>query len=283
MYTKKKKTTPSNPPKPTVSEACQKLEEALRSIDSNENWMRFLRFESRFHRYSANNVLLIYAQRPEATYITGYRTWQRMDRYVRKGEHALRILAPLTYKSRDDDDGEDSYQIRGFHLVPVFDLSQTEGSEEHLPALVTGLRGVLEGDEALYHHILRIIDIPVSEADNLIPKGCYTLDPPLIQVRSSLSFTQKTKTLTHEYGHYLHQIRCFEEEPYDIAEVIAESAAYIVCCHLGIDTSEYSIPYLACWNQELKAFQAVTHKIQMIASEMIARIEDTARDIGSCP
>lgn len=271
-------TTPNQPvsgSSSSVSDAYEKLQEVLKNINSNESWLQYLSFQSRFYNYSFHNTLLIYSQNPSAFYVAGYRKWQTFDRYVRKGERSLKILAPVTYKAKEDEHGDEVKRLYGFRLVSVFDLSQTEGSEEYLPVLVTGLRGSVEGGDSLYSTILSHIDIPVEEVAQLAPKGCYYPADPHIEIRASLSVIQRIKTLIHEFAHHIHHTRYYADESYDVAEVIAESTAFIVCSVLGVNTSDYSAGYIEGWSRDAKNLEASAGKIQKISAEIIALITDS--------
>src|SRR5450759_17399 len=112
----------------------EKLTEGIARLTTSDEWQRFLDYQSRFHSYSFGNVLLIAAQCHEATRVAGFRAWQRMNRFVRKGEKAIWILAPMVYKNAEPE-GDDDRVIRGFKYVPVFDISQTDG--EDLPVAVS--------------------------------------------------------------------------------------------------------------------------------------------------
>jgi hypothetical protein len=103
------------------SELIEKLAEGISNLTSSEEWQHYLDFQSRFHRYSFNNVLLIAAQCHEASQVAGFNAWRKMNRFVRKGEKAIWILVPMVYKNADAEDGEDQKVIRGFKFVPVFD------------------------------------------------------------------------------------------------------------------------------------------------------------------
>ena len=114
-------------------ELIEKLTEGISNLTSSEEWQHYLDFQSRFYRYSFGNVLLIAAQCQEATQVAGFNTWRKLNRFVRKGEKAIWILAPMVYKNADVEDGQDERFIRGFKFVPVFDLAQTDG--EGMPSI----------------------------------------------------------------------------------------------------------------------------------------------------
>lgn len=271
------KASSNNPPNPlnTVKDAYDQLQDALKSIDTNEQWLQYLSFQAKFHNYSFSNMLLIFSQNPGASYVAGYKKWQSFNRYVKKGEHGIKILAPMKCKEKSEEDVDDIFKLGGFRFVSVFDISQTDGSDEFLPVLVSGLKGTLEGDADTYKTIMDRIDITVMEVSQLSSKGCYYPSNPRIEVRSSLSVVQKIKTLIHEFSHHLHHINHYENEGYAIGEVIAESSAYIVCSYIGIDTSDYSVGYVKSWCNDLDVLQSTASKIQKISSEIIQLITES--------
>ncbi|MGB4590235.1 MAG: ArdC-like ssDNA-binding domain-containing protein [Clostridiaceae bacterium] len=274
-YSTTAKNNPDCKSSTSVHEAYEKLQEVLKHINSNESWLQYLSFQSKFYSYSFHNTVLIYSQNPNASYVCGYRKWQTLDRYVKKGEKSLKILAPMMYRSNEIEDDDDLKRLHGFRLVSVFDLAQTDGSDEHLPILVTGLRSTVEGEESLYNTILNYIDIPVEEVPELDSKGRYYIANPRIEIRASLSFVQRIKTLIHEFAHHIHQTRCFADEGHDICEVIAESTAFIVCNVLGLDTTDYSAGYIESWSKDKKSLESVADKIQKISHEIISLISDS--------
>lgn len=268
-------TTTKNNPSISVHEAYEKLQEVLKNINSNESWLQYLSFQSKFYNYSFHNTVLIYSQNPNASYVCGYRKWQSLNRFVKKGQQSLKILAPMLYKAKEDEYGDDLKRLHGFRLVSVFDISQTDGSDEYLPILVTGLRGTVDGEETLYKRILSHIDIPVTEVAELDSKGRYYIANPRIEIKASLSGIQRIKTVLHEFSHHVHQTKHYTDESYDVSEVIAESTAFIVCNVLGFDTTDYSAGYVESWNQDKKNLETIAGKIQKIASEIISLLSDS--------
>ena len=127
-------------------ELIDQLTEGIANLTSSENWQHYLDFQSRFHRYSFGNVLLIAAQCHEATRVAGFNAWRKMNRFVRKGEKAIWILAPMVYKNADAEDGESDRVIRGFKFVGVFDVAQTDGEE--LPSICNRI----DGDDPAGHY-----------------------------------------------------------------------------------------------------------------------------------
>lgn len=235
-----------------LSAAHDDLVAAVEALTSGDDWRQMLDTASRFHRYSANNVFLIMWQRPEATQVAGYRTWQQLGRQVRKGERGLRILAPCRYKVTDlDDDGTETARmvLRGFTTVTVFDVAQTDG-----PPLPDVRPALLEG--AAVGGLWEALAAQVEAAGYLVERGdCGGANgrtdhlTRTVRVRGDVDGAQAAKTLCHELAHVLLHpdttayLRCRGR-----AEVEAESVAYLVCQAAGLATDAYSWPYLAHWS-----------------------------------
>jgi antirestriction protein ArdC len=218
------------------------LEEGILGLTSSERWRRHLDVQSRFHRYSYANALLIVAQRHDATRVAGFVTWRRLGRTVRKGEKAIWILAPMVVQ--DDTDAEKDRGVRGFRTVAVFDVAQTDGEE--LPGVCTTLAGddpagSYERLAALAASIgFRVEDRVFTDGTN----GDCSFSHRRIRVASDNAPAQRVKTLAHEVAHaMLHE----KYESRALAELEAESTAYVVCQVLGIDAADYSFGYVASW------------------------------------
>lgn len=192
------------------------IEEGLATINSDEDWIRYLRFCSNFYNYSYNNIILIMMQRPNASYVAGYTAWRKMNRYVRKGEKGIGILCPCIRKveafAEPDDtkvyndmeaEKEVKKVISGFKVGYVFDLSRTEGDDSMLPVLVTGLAGDSEQEKSIYEALLKYVSnqYQVEEVAGISAKGSYNIETQVITVRSDLQYQQKLKSLLHEFSH----------------------------------------------------------------------------------
>ena len=153
-----------------IKSALTSIEEGLATINSDEDWIRYLKFNSMFYNYSYNNIILIMMQRPDATYVAGYTAWRKLNRYVKKGEKGIGILCPCirkveAFKEPDDtnvyNDKEAEKEVKkvvsGFKIGYVFDLSQTDGDDSMLPVLVTGLAGNSEQEQAIYEALLKYV------------------------------------------------------------------------------------------------------------------------------
>ncbi|MGO8864467.1 MAG: ArdC-like ssDNA-binding domain-containing protein [Acidimicrobiales bacterium] len=251
----------------------EKLTEGIARLTTSDEWRRFLDYQSRFHAYSFGNVLLIIAQCPEATRVAGFRAWQRMNRFVRKGEKALWVLAPMVYKNVDAD-SDDNKVIRGFKYVPVFDVSQTDGDE--LPSVCDRITG--DDPLGLFVQLVSVaqsIGFTVEDAE--LPgstNGDCTHSLHRIRVETTNPPAQRVKTLVHELAHaMLHET--FEDR--GLAELEAESTAYVVCQALGLDTADYSFGYVAAWagngDQAVAKIKASGERIQKTAASILRAFE----------
>jgi hypothetical protein len=232
--------------------AHDKLQEAVAEIVSGDEWKRMLSVAAKFHNYSFNNQLLVFLQRPDATVVAGFNRWKSLGRFVKKGEKGIAILAPCKYKTKvETDDGEERslQQIRGFRVVYVFDISQTEGDE--LPDLDAVRPKLLAGDapegiwDALVSHAGSIGFDVVREQKGGENGYCDFLSKK-IAVRPDVAPAQAVKTLIHELGHAL----LHSEGPVasrEVAETEVESVAFVVCDAIGLATGSYSFPYVARW------------------------------------
>jgi len=218
----------------------ERLAGEVLALRETEGWHRYLAAQARFHRYSPRNAMLISLQRPDATSVAGFRTWQALGRQVRRGERGLSILAPLLTR-RDDDDER---LLAGFRWVSVFDVSQTDG--EPLPSPVRLLEGdgplALRGSLAGAAEVLgfQVAEEPLGPGVN----GECRWATATIAVEVANPPLQQAKTIAHELGHaLLHR----HEPDRSRAEIEAEAVAYVVLAAHGADAAPYSAGYLASW------------------------------------
>ncbi|MGC8628132.1 MAG: ArdC-like ssDNA-binding domain-containing protein [Acidimicrobiales bacterium] len=262
------------------SELIKKLTEGISNLTTSEQWQHYLTFQSRFHRYSFGNVLLIAAQCREATQVAGFNTWRKMKRFVRKGEKAIWVLAPMVYKESNSEEGESERAVcvvRGFKFVPVFDVTQTDG--EDIPEICSRL----DGDDPAEHYatllrVARSIGFTVEDhefAGSTNGDCCHRQH--LIRVESRNTPAQRVKTLAHELAHALLHER-FDSRAQ--AELEAESTAYVVCQALGVDSGGYSFGYVATWagggERAISRIKASCERIQKAAATILAAFEPTA-------
>lgn len=270
-----------------IEEITKKLEEGVKGIYEGEGYKAFLDVMSKFHTYSVNNCILIAMQKPEATQVAGFKSWQKnFKRSVKKGEKAIKILAPIPHKFTKEIEKEDGEKVQKeiqymtFKAISVFDISQTEGEE--LPSICKMLKGSVEGFQSLVDKLESLSPVPVAyEPISGGANGYYSHATNSIVVDAGLSEQHKVKTLIHEISHsILHNKDNGEEKDADRStkEVQAESVAYTVCNWLGLDTSDYSFGYVAGWSagRELKELTESMEVIRKIAGEIIEGLEDAA-------
>ena len=229
----------------TRDEARTRITETLTELTTDVRWTQFLRVMGTFHRYSLNNTLLIFSQRPEATLVHGYRAWQALGRQVQSGERGITILAPLVKREPDrDKENDGAPKVVGFRTVSVFDVAQTQGDP------IRGLPERLAGDQhaALLVAIEAAIPFPVRRvADLRGAHGVFHTQERTIAVLVHLAPDMQVKTLLHEWAHGLRVAD--DTRSRGAEEVVAESTAYVVASHFGLDTRAYSVGYVASWSQ----------------------------------
>jgi antirestriction protein ArdC len=253
-------------------ELVAQLTAGISTLTSSEEWQRHLDFQSRFHHYSFGNVLLIAAQCHRATRVAGFNAWRKLNRFVRKGEKAIWVLAPMVYKNAED--GETDRVIRGFKFVPVFDIAQTDGEE--LPSICNRLEG--DDPKGRYAQLLtvaRSIGFTVEDHEfNGNTNGDCCHADHRIRVETTNTPAQRVKTLAHELAHaLLHE----GLDDRSLAELEAESTAYVVCRALGLDSGAYSFGYVASWagggEQAVAGIRASCGRIQQAASAILGSFE----------
>ena len=251
------------------SDVLARLEQAIGEIHDSESFRRYLEVQSRFHRYSWRNVALILSQRPDATQIAGYQTWLKLHRYVRRGEHGIKIIVPMR-REEPNTEGEEEQRVF-FGTGTVFDYSQTDG--EPLPVVeVPDLAG--EEGRALYGSLGELVlqeGLTLQETEEGLPgraAGLYNPQSHQILIRPAPQ-AQMTVSLAHELGHHFSGIHGTRPEE----ECIAESVAFVVCSHFGLETGEASFPYVATWAMEPAVFQKVLTTIQGVSATIIDRLE----------
>ena len=305
--------------KPTNRERLQEItagiEQGIKELFESEKYMRYLSVMSKFHRYSVNNTMLIYMQKPEATLVAGFNKWKnQFARHVKKGEHGITIIAPTPYKKkieemkRDPDthapildaDGktvmeEKEIEIPMFRPVKVFDVSQTDGKP--LPELASSLSGTVPHYEAFLEALRRSASVPIEfEPMAANTDGYFSPDQQRIAIREGMSEVQTVSATVHEIAHSkLHNRQKMQEtaaagdnapdqpKPKDrrTEEVEAESISYAVCQYFGIQTGENSFGYIASWSKgkELKELRASLETINKTSCELINNIERHYKEI----
>ena len=229
------------------------LIEGVRYCYTEGNFKKYLDVVSRFHDYSINNCMLIAWQNPDATYVAGFSAWRdKFKRNVRKGEKAIKILAPVPKKiivkdvNPDGTETEREVRFTRFRSVNVFDISQTDG--EDLPTICKRLDGTVDDYDDVINKLIALAK-PTVRFDDLKGKanGYYSRVTDEIVIQSGMSQKMTIKTLVHEIAHSILHSDAFIEIPRSIKEMQAESVAYMVCKQIGIDTDEYTFEYVASW------------------------------------
>lgn len=276
-----------------LKEITDKLEEGIKKVFSSDRYKEYLSAMNKFHGYSYNNLLLIMMQKPDASLVAGYKTWQSMERQVKKGEKGIMILAPcpkkkVVYIDKIDPRTREPVRDREgniikerkeinyatFHPVAIFDVSQTEGKE--LPSLAGELKGQVPDYTVLLDAIKEVAPAPVRFAHwEESKKGYYSPAEQEIVIKSEMSELQTVKTVIHETAHSILHSDLTIEKDRSTAEVEAESVAFVVCQHLGLDTSDYSFGYLASWSSDkgLPELKSSLSIIQKTSQQLIEQID----------
>lgn len=280
----------------------------MEALFESENYKRFLDTMSKFHNYSFNNSILIANQKPESTLVAGYEDWQKkFHRQVKRGEKGITILAPVSKKIKKwvDEVDENGFRILttdgrvkqkqveeiiyNFRAVSVFDVSQTEG--EPLPSLgIDELQGDVKNYENIQKALIELSPVPVRfDEIKGEAKGYYSSADKEIVIQIGMSEAQRVKTLLHEISHaVLHDKEGAlvegvgdEEKSRRRKEVEAESCAYVISQHLGLDTSEYSFGYIAGWSsdKEMKELKQSLITIRRTADHIITGLDDILKKI----
>ena len=273
--------------KSKVDEITEQLEQGLRDLFNSEKYKTYLTTMSKFHYYSFNNTLLIAMQRPDATLVAGYGAWQKnFERHVKKGAKGIKIISPVKLKVdvEDKDAPEEGatkqIEVTKFKVSTVFDVSDTKGKE--LPTIgVEMLSGQVEKYHQMIAALTKISKVPIEYQDiDGGGKGYFSLKDRKIVVQKDMTQVQTLKTLIHEIAHSkLHDYPLdksdengMERKDKRTKEVEAESVAYTVCQHFGVDTSDYSFGYIAGWSsgKELDELKSSMMTIRKTASEIIS-------------
>lgn len=287
-----------------IDEMIKRIDEGVKAVFQSDKYKEYLKFASKFTDYSARNTLLINLQRPDATLVAAYGKWKQLGRQVERGQTGIEILAPVAYKTNQvleterpavDEFGNQLYNPDGtekmetvempmtslsFKKVYVFDVSQTSGKE--LPDPVTELTGDIDSErkEAVFAALKKVTGIDI-EFKNIKggANGYYSATNNEIVIKSGMSDAQTLKTAFHEAAHNLLHDPAKEivtnKSPRNEKEVQAESVAFMVAERFGIDTSEYSFPYIASWSdgKQLEQLKSALQEIQEAAKKISSEIE----------
>lgn len=256
----------------------ERLASAVEALWTSEGWAQWVKTRRAFPTYSFNNQLLVALQAPEATRVTGFKKWQSLGRQVRKGEKAIKILAPRTFKTEtEQDDGTTKTDRRMYFVsVPVFSFEQTEGDE--LPTICEPVQGDSHAD-----YIDRLVTYAQDKLGYTVTfepipggaEGRASMSTRTITVNSDLDANARLSVLIHECCHVAGQVDYTNYSRED-AEQICEAVAMLTCSSLGLDTSDSSVGYIAGWaaRQSLDALK--THA--KLIDRLTRSLEDAALD-----
>lgn len=272
----------------------KKIVEGTRMIFDSDRYKEYIATFSRFPHYSINNCILIASQRPDASYVCGFKKWHEFDRTVNKGEKGIMILAPITVKSDTKEQVYDEHnrpvldtegkpvtenvtrEYQSFRPAYVFAYEQTSG--EPLPQLVRTLTEQVEDYERLREILMEVSPVPVTfEPIKGGANGFYSSVEERIVVKQDLPQLQTIKTLIHEIAHATLKHGSREKKwDRETKEVQAESVAYWVTQLLGMDTSDYSFYYIGGWskNKEIPELKEHLELIKTAADELSKKIEE---------
>lgn len=260
-----------------TQELLVRLKDGVADLVSSERWLEYLRFQSRFRHYSANNALLIMMQKPDASRVAGFNQWKSMGRFVKRGEKGIAIFAPLTrkVKTTDIDGNEFTFsRLFGFKIVHTFDVSQTDGK----PLLEAPIKKLdTAGTEELMQRMLGIsskLGVTVAFGDAGGANGYFEKHTNRIMVESTNRPAQQLKTLTHEYVHSILHAKWEQDVTREQKEVEAESSSYIICNYFGLDSADYSLAYVAGWaGSDPEEILRYAQRIQQAARTIIDLVE----------
>lgn len=285
-----------------VQDITDRLKEGIQQLFESDRYKAYLTTMAKFHNYSFNNTLLIAMQKPDATLVAGYSDWKnKFGRHVKRGEKGIKIFAPMPYKGKKeqtkldpitqkpvlDAEGNQVKEVVettyvAYKVVTVFDINQTEGKE--LPTIgVAELGGDVVNYDKMLEGLRQVSPVPIGfEEIAAGAKGYYSPAESRIAIQQGMSELQTIKTAIHEIAHAkLHAVtpdeKAAPEDKKDrrTKEVEAESIAYTVCQHFGIDTSDYSFGYVAGWSsgKEMKELRASMEVIRGTAHEIILELD----------
>lgn len=304
-YTPQEKATYNERKQAEINYLIQRIDEGVQAVFQSERYKEYLRFSSKFTDYSARNAMLINLQKPHATYVASYGKWKKLGRQVERGEKGIVIFAPVTYETNQysevqepvldkhgnplfNEDGtlkihtvEKTLSGISFKKVYVYDVSQTSGKE--IPTLADELTGDIdvEKKEAIFTALKKVTGIDFEFRDlKSDVKGFYNHAEDRIVIKSGMSDAQTLKTAFHETAHKLLHDPKLEivtvKVPRNEKEVQAESVAFMVAERLGLDTSEYSFPYIASWSdgKQMEQLRDCLQEIQEVAKQVTEAIEE---------
>ncbi|MBT9677865.1 ArdC-like ssDNA-binding domain-containing protein [Levilactobacillus brevis] len=271
-------------------------EQQILNLTDSEKFKSYLDTVAKFHRYSQRNIDLIYSQNPSASQVAGFKKWQNdFKRSVNKGEKGIRIAAPIIKKLTPDDqkrlDTTEEKAIVGYRYIPVFDISQTSGepvlsAKDFVKENLADHKNVTNLYNELKNYLNNNTDIKVSEkrlSELGGAKGYFQPSTNEIVIGSDEPDNAlKLKTLYHEYAHsQLHGLKsAFKDRPRAYQETQAEAVAYVAMQNIGVDTSNYSLGYVATWAKDTAVIHSALSEIQQVSNKVIELSDGLTKQLG---
>ena len=271
-------------------------EQQILKLTDSDQFKKYLNTLAKFHRYSARNIDLIYAQNPQATQVAGFKQWQTaFNRTVNRGEKAIRIAAPIIKKLTPAEkkrlDTTDERAIVGYRYLPVFDVSQTSGepvlsAKDFVKENLADHQNVTSLYNAFKDYLNQQTDLKVSEAPLETLNGAKGYFQPstneIVIGGDEPDNALKLKTLYHEYAHsQLHELKsAFKDRPRAYQETQAEAVAYVAMQNIGVDTGNYSLGYVATWAKDKAVIHSALSEIQQVSNKVIELSDGLTKQLG---
>ena len=264
--------------KMTVHEAFEMMEEGITKLKDENDWKRYLKAQAALHKYSFNNIVLALSQKSDISQLGSFKAWKNIERTVRKGEKSIKIYAPIfkakgkekkeEIKTKDEKKKDEI--LSGFILVPVFDISQTEGKEISKITL-NELSGSHDNAESIIEYLENIIDIPIVYTDTEEDYG-YVKKYNQIIINPEKAKDEIARFLVKSFADYEISKKNISEDLNK--EIITESTEFIVCQHFGFDTSEYSFSSVLSWSKgDTEVIKKAGNEIHRLSYDIIKKIE----------
>ena len=271
-------------------------EQQILKLTDSDRFKQYLNTLAKFHHYSARNIDLIYAQNPQATQVAGFKQWQKaFNRTVNRGAKAIRIAAPIIKKLTPAEqkrlDTTDERAIVGYRYLPVFDVSQTSGepvlsAKDFVKENLADHQNVTSLYNAFKDYLNQQTDLKVSEVPLSTLKGAKGYFQPstneIVIGGDESDNALKLKTLYHEYAHsQLHGLKsAFKDRPRAYQETQAEAVAYVAMQNIGVDTSNYSLGYVATWAKDKAVIHSALSEIQQVSNKVIELSDGLTKQLG---
>ena len=271
-------------------------EQQILNLTDSEKFKSYLDTLAKFHRYSQRNIDLIYSQNPSASQVAGFKKWQNdFKRSVNKGEKGIRIAAPIIKKLTPEDqkrlDTTEEKAIVGYRYIPVFDISQTSGepvlsAKDFVKENLADHQNVTSLYNAFKDYLNQQTDLKVSEVPLATLNGAKGYFQPstneIVIGGDEPNNALKLKTLYHEYAHsQLHGLKsAFKDRPRAYQETQAEAVAYVAMQNIGVDTSNYSLGYVATWAKDKAVIHSALSEIQQVSNKVIELSDGLTKKLG---